>query len=210
MKKLILMGALVFVLAGCSEDAETDASSSLIVESSVVESSVQESSTVESSEEVVNTEEVVDSGSASDESSIEGVQEEDASANEIILGEPFELGDYTITIHSFHISNDYEGNPALVFTYDWTNNSDETEAPFMTFMKKGFQNGIETTDDSFMVDGVDLGMGQKDVKPGGTITGAQGVVGIDDMNLPLEFEIEELFSFDTEPMTYIIEDLNNL
>lgn len=74
----------------------------------------------------------------------------------------------------------------------------------MTFMLKAFQDGVETTD-VFMVKGLDLGLGQKEVRPAGQIEGAQAVVGIDDLNKELELELDELLSFKDNPYTTLID-----
>jgi len=138
---------------------------------------------------------------AADETT-EGSEEETAeeTTNEITLGEPMEIGDYTLTIQSYNLGTDSEGKDALIINYDWVNNSEEATTPFMTFSLKGFQDGVETSD-VFMVDGVDLGIGQKEVQSGGQIEGAQAVVGIDDMSIPLELELDELITFEENAYT---------
>jgi|SRR5690625_610973 len=143
-----------------------------------------------------------------EETDIEEEIEDDNSGNEIILGQPIDLGEYVITVQNYSLGTDYEGNDALIIEYDWVNNSDESVSPFITFTLKGFQDGVET-DDVFMVDGVDLSIGQKEVRPGGEIEGAQDVVGIDDISKTLELELDELISFDDNP--YLVEiDLSTL
>ena len=133
---------------------------------------------------------------------------EESAGNEIVLGEPIKLGEYTLTIQKYSLGVDYEGNNALIIEYDWVNNSEDSASPFMTFMLKGFQDDVET-DDAIMVEGVDLGIGQKEVRPGGIIEGAQAAVGISDTTKLLELELDELFSFNSNP--YIAEiDLSTL
>jgi len=133
---------------------------------------------------------------------------EESAGNEIVLGEPIKLGEYTLTIQKYSLGVDYEGNNALIIEYDWVNNSEDSATPFMTFMLKGFQDDVET-EDAIMVEGVDLGIGQKEVRPGGVIEGAQSTVGISDTTKPLELELDELFSLNSNP--YIAEiDLSTL
>lgn len=126
----------------------------------------------------------------------------------IELGKPIEFESFTITVQSLSLGKDYEGKDALIINYDWENTGEESTYPFFTFNFKGFQNAVETTD-VFMVEGVDLGIGQKETKPGGIITGAQDVIGIDDTTLPLELELEETFSFTSKVYSMII-DLSTL
>lgn len=184
-KKMFFVGASVILLTACgNEEANTDTNN---VESSTeVIESVQAETVIEES-----------ASESSMESSIE-------DSREIVLGQPMELGDYTVTFQSYSLGVDYEGTNALIINYDWVNNSEETIAPFMSFMTKGFQDGVQTGD-VFMVEGVDLGIGQSEVRPGATITGAQEVVAIDDLGKKLELEVEELFSFSGDAFTTIID-----
>lgn len=133
---------------------------------------------------------------------------EESNGNEIVLGEPIELGEYTLIIQGYSLGVDYEGNDALIIEYDWVNNSEDTTSPFMTFNLKGFQDDVET-DYSIMVEGADIGTGQKDVRPGGTIEGAQTTVSISDITKPLELELNELFSLNSDPFIAEI-DLSKL
>lgn len=133
---------------------------------------------------------------------------EESIVNEIVLGEPIDLGEYTIIIQEYRLAKDYEGNDALIIEYDWMNDSENTTSPFITFNIKGFQDDVET-DFAIMVEGADVGTGQKDVKPGGSIEGAQTTVSISDIEKPLELELDELFSFNREPFITEI-DLSDL
>lgn len=128
--------------------------------------------------------------------------------NVIEVGQALSLADVSFTITDLSIADDYEGNQALVITYDWENNSEDSKSPYLTFSAKGFQDGVET-DSAIFVDGVDLGKGQKEVKSGGKISGAHTTVGIEDMSKPLLLEIDELITFNKEPY-YMEIDLNEL
>ena len=149
---------------------------------------------------------VLDEGEVEEEVEEEVVEE--SVGNEIILGEPIELGEYTLTIQKYSLGADYNGNDALIIEYDWVNNSEDSAMPFMTFTLKGFQDHVET-DNVLMVEGVDLGIGQKTVRPGGKIEGAQATVGISDITKTLELELDELFSFSSNPFIAEI-DLSTL
>ena len=120
------------------------------------------------------------------------------STNDIVIGEPMKIGEYTLTVTGYELVKDYEDKDALVINYDWENNSDEEASPFITFIFKAFQDSVET-DDVFVIDGVDLGIGQKEIKAGGKIEGAQAVVGIDNLDEPLLLEVDELITFDKNP-----------
>ncbi|MFL2134826.1 MAG: DUF5067 domain-containing protein [Ruoffia tabacinasalis] len=176
--------ALVFVglgLAGVFDDDDTESAN------------VVESSQVTASDDV------------SEATEPEPVEVDD---NIIEVGKALSLADVTFTITDLSIADDYEGNQALVITYDWENNSEDSKSPYLTFSAKGFQDGVET-DSAIFVDGVDLGKGQKEVKSGGKISGAHTTVGIEDMSKPLLLEIDELITFNKDPY-YMEIDLNEL
>lgn len=121
----------------------------------------------------------------------------DAQINDetkIVLGRPITIGDYEVTVQSIGKGTDYEGNSILVINYDFTNNSNREQMASFAVNFTAYQNGIES--DSFLLsDDVDLGIGQKKIKPGTTITGVQtGAALVDDSLVTIE--LEELISFD--------------
>lgn len=154
---------------------------------------------------VVESSQVTASDDVSEATEPEPVEVDD---NIIEVGKNLSLADVTFTITDLSIADDYEGNQALVITYDWENNSEDSKSPYLTFSAKGFQDGVET-DSAIFVDGVDLGKGQKEVKSGGKISGAHTTVGIEDMSKPLLLEIDELITFNKDPY-YMEIDLNEL
>jgi len=120
--------------------------------------------------------------------------QESSSSNELKIGEEMEFGTFNLTITDLQLSTDYEGNNVLVYTYNWENTGEDATMPSMSFTMNGFQNNVQTSSVSF-VEGVNLEAGQKEVRQGGKIEGAQNSVGIDDMSQPLDLELEETFSF---------------
>ena len=195
-KKIVaLLLALVLILASCGGNEENS------------------EQTEEPKENVENTDSKVSENEVENESTDNSKEKESEKAttdNAIKIGEPIEFEKFTITIKEFLTGESYDGDPILIVNYDWENTGEEANMPFMTFSLKGFQDGVETNDNVFVVDGVDLGIGQKEVKSGGKITDAQTVVGIDDMDKPLELELSESLSFNNTTYTYTIDDLNNL
>ena len=194
MKRLMTLLSVIFLLFMLVACDEVDNSSEALEEAQT------DTQTVESDEE----ENAETDEQEHEESNVETDEVEEEISNEIILGQPMEVGEYTITIQSYELSTDFEGNDALIVNYDWVNNSDDATMPALTYRLKGFQDGVET-DDVFMVDGVDLGIGQKEVKSGGKIEGAQDAIGIGDMSKPLEIELDELFSFKDNPYVTVID-----
>ena len=106
---------------------------------------------------------------------------------------------YTAEIIGCSVVDDYEGNPALVIFINWTNNSEDTCAYWITMATKAFQNGIglDTTYlgyDSQYSDVTNATM--TEVRPGTTIEVAE-VFALQDTSAPVEIEISELISFDS-------------
>lgn len=126
---------------------------------------------------------------------------DNASETEIKLGKLITIGDYEVTVQSIEKDVDYTGNDILVITYDFKNNNDDEQMASFAVNFTAYQNGIEL-DRSIMSDDVDLGIGQKKIKPGATISGVQAGVVLDDDSL-VTIEMDELISFDD--LVFIIE-----
>lgn len=147
---------------------------------------------------------------SSDQKVESSADEKDKKSNEreIVVGKPVKIGNDTLTITDLSLGTDFEGKDALIITYDFENGSKEAVTPTFQIHFKGYQDGVQT-DDLFMVDGVDLGIGQKEIKPGAKITDAQAVVGITDLSKPLLLEVDELISFTSKPYSLEV-DLSKL
>lgn len=100
--------------------------------------------------------------------------------------------EYAVTIDGSAMTEDYEGNPAMIVDFTFTNNSDEATSFAVACSQKAFQNGVEleraiTTDD--------LGNGyMAEIKPGATTTARIAYALTDESDVTVE--VEELFSFD--------------
>lgn len=134
------------------------------------------------------------------ETKMEEKQEEKTEILDLSGGDSIELNktisfdDFDITFTKIEKLKDYEDKPVMKFTYNWTNKSDKAVAPFITFTLKGFQDGVET-DSFFMADGIDLGIGQKEIKPGATIENCEAGIMVTDETKPIDIELTESFSF---------------
>lgn len=91
------------------------------------------------------------------------------------------------------LGEDYEGNPSIIVTLSWTNNTDETNSFMWALSYTAFQDGIEMDQAYTSTEYSDNAY--KEVKPGATITvdvsfllGSESVV---------EFEISDLLGDDT-------------
>lgn len=103
------------------------------------------------------------------------------------------VGDYDVTIGDCAFGEDYEGNKMIVVNYDFTNNSDEAIMPLIGVTMQAFQDGIELELAIAMDDSVyDAAIGQKEVKPGATLTGCQNAYVLTS-DSPVEVEVSETF-----------------
>lgn len=121
-----------------------------------------------------------------------------------------ELGDYYVEITGASLSTDYEGNPAVIISYNWTNNSEETTTPMATVTCSVFQDGVGT-DPAFMMDeNYDGDSSMTEVRPGTTIS-VQEAFSISNTTSPIEVEISEWLTLeDNPPMAYQEFDLSTL
>ncbi|WP_165044233.1 DUF5067 domain-containing protein [Adlercreutzia sp. ZJ138] len=99
---------------------------------------------------------------------------------------------YVVSIDNCELTTDYQGNPAIVVTYTWTNNSENAQAFDVAIDDKAFQNGVQL--DFAVVDGMDASASWNEVKPGSTNTVQQAFL-LDDQS-DVTIECTELFSFD--------------
>lgn len=105
-----------------------------------------------------------------------------------------DLGSFYVEITSADLTTDYEGNPAIIITYSWTNNSDETTSAMVSISEKAFQDGVELDTAFIMSDDYDSSASMKDVRPGSTID-VQCAYTLSNQASEIEFELSELFSF---------------
>lgn len=87
---------------------------------------------------------------------------------------------------------DYEGNPTVVVTYKYTNNSDNAASFSVSFYDKVFQSGIECSPD-YLYDGDDNA--SKEIRPGASIEVKKSYV-LNDMIADIEVEVSGFISLD--------------
>lgn len=95
------------------------------------------------------------------------------------------IDDYHIKIVSASKDTDYQGKDAIVVTYQWTNNSDESQMFSTAFSDKAFQNGIECTS-AYFVDGIDAQQPLTEIKPGATFEVKRAYELKDDSDVTIE------------------------
>ena len=116
-----------------------------------------------------------------------------------------DVGAYHVALTGYAFNTDYDGNNIVVVTYDFTNNSEETISPLVGIYIQAFQDGIEL-EHGFVMDTAvcDVGIEQKDVKPGATLTGCQTCFVLTSES-PVEIEVSDIFSDPTVGAIYEVE-----
>ena len=99
---------------------------------------------------------------------------------------------YAVTIDGSTVTTDYEGNPAMIVDFTFTNNSDEATSFAVACSQKAFQNGVQL-ETAIVMD--DLGNGyMAEIKPGATTQARLAFSLADESDVTVE--VGELFSLD--------------
>ena len=120
------------------------------------------------------------------------VAEQGASQDARAQAEQEAASDYAVTIDDCRMTEDYEGNPAAVVTFTFTNNSEETTSPAVALHAQVFQNGTEL-EMAITTDNEDAGKYMNDVKPGSSIT--YGLAYELEDTSDITVEVQELAAF---------------
>lgn len=115
------------------------------------------------------------------------------------------LGDYEVEILSAKKTKDYDGKPAIIIDYQFTNNSDEATSFMVALIDKAFQDGIELESAIVVNTKVyDADESMKDIKPGKSLKVQQAFL-LNDSKTPVEVEVSELISFSNEKVVKTFE-----
>lgn len=104
---------------------------------------------------------------------------------------------YVVTIDGATTGQDYQGNPAIIVTYTFTNNGEKSTSPAAAIMNKAYQNSVELSD-AIMTSGIDNDGYLKEIKTGGTVSYQQAYT-LDDQST-VTVESTELISFSDEKL----------
>lgn len=113
------------------------------------------------------------------------------------------LGQSKVEIKSCKLTKDFEGNPAAVVTYSYTNNGKEAQAFDFAFITHAYQNGVEAEKCYVISDdgNYDSNNNQsKEIKPGVTID-VMVAYKLNDTTSPVEVEVGQFLSFDNTKIT---------
>lgn len=94
-------------------------------------------------------------------------------------------------IQDAFLTEDYQGHPAIVITYQWTNNSDQTTNAMSVLLENAYQNGVQM-DGAIVVStpGYQSGTSIRNLRPG-TSASVHRAFLLSDASSPVEFEVSE-------------------
>lgn len=104
---------------------------------------------------------------------------------------------FVVKLGETKVIEDYEGKPALLVNYSFTNNSDKKQSFMVAIKDAAFQNGIGLNDAITMGKEYDSELQMKEIMPGKTLN-VQAAYVLDDTTTPVEIQISELISFNDE------------
>lgn len=99
---------------------------------------------------------------------------------------------YAVSIDGCEVGADYEGKPAAIVTFTFTNNSDKDANFMMAVADKAFQNGVQL--ERAIITDIDNESSMKDIKPGSSVSVQEAYVLDDESDMTVE--VTELISFD--------------
>lgn len=101
------------------------------------------------------------------------------------------LGDYYVEIQDAFLAEDYQGHPAIVITYQWTNNSTRTTNAMSALLENAYQNGVQM-DGAIVVStpGYRSGTSTRNLRPG-TSASVHRAFLLADGSSPVEFEVSQ-------------------
>lgn len=182
---LLIAGALIG-LAACGETTE---------EAPVAETAQQEEATEEPAEEPV-AEPVEEATEAPEETTApESAAEDDGTI-------AFDGTGYNVTYVKHEVGEDYEGNPCLLYYYNFTNNGEDNASAAVTSYVQCLQNGVQCQTAFTEENNDSINNYMMEVQPGSTVEVCQ-VYGLSDMS-DVTIEVSDLISFSDDKDTQII------
>lgn len=128
------------------------------------------------------------------EDSEKNVDVDTVSTTDAVSSSKGNLGNYYIEIESARIGKDYDGNPTIFVTYNFTNNGSENASFLWSVSDIAFQDGVQL-ESAFVYsdDQYDSGASSLEIKPGATITLEQAYV-LRNTTSPVDIEVTEFIS----------------
>ncbi len=101
------------------------------------------------------------------------------------------IGEYGLAIEGYKLINNFDGNPSILVSYRFTNNSSETKPFYMCFNHKAFQNGVQLEVSYAMTDEFDNQAQTLDVEPGASHT-VCALYTLSDPSAPVKVNVSDL------------------
>lgn len=134
------------------------------------------SETTESDADTTN----VESSDVSEETA----KSEETTADDGIID--FEADSFKVTYTRHETGTDYEGNPCLLYYYNFTNNGEEATSAMAASYIQCFQNGVECDVAILMDENEGINNSMKDIQPGTTLEVCNAYVLGDTSEVTLE------------------------
>lgn len=106
-------------------------------------------------------------------------------------------GKYDVEIVTAKTATDFQGNPAIIVTYNFTNNSNANASFLTSVSANAFQNSIQCNVATMMPDVMDAQPSLAEVQPGGTIT-LECAYSLQDTTNPITVQVDPLMSITNE------------
>jgi predicted nucleic acid-binding Zn ribbon protein len=142
-------------------------------------------------------------GSGGDDSTDTATKTQTNGTVETVESDENSIGQYSVEITKARLTSTYDGKPAVVVTYKFTNNSDDTPESFnVAFDDEVYQNGVGLNSSYFLKEGDPYSSdnASKEIKIGASIE-VEKAYELNDSSTPIEVEVKELFSFNDETIT---------
>ncbi len=99
---------------------------------------------------------------------------------------------YEVEILSARVVNDYQGNPAVIVTYNFTNKSNTNAAMISSVSAQAFQNSVQCSTAILMDSSYDAAASMSQVQPGGTLQ-VEYAYSLKDTANPVTVQVRPLF-----------------
>lgn len=107
------------------------------------------------------------------------------------------LGKYEVAIKDASLAKDYEGNPAMIVTFSFKNNSDKAQSFTTSIHDIAYQDGVQLSTGVVVQDNSPYEDSIKNVQPGTTLEVKQ-VYKLSNTSSPVQVEASEIISFSNE------------
>ena len=141
---------------------------------------------------------------SSEDAAVEEVSEDAEAADDDGIID-FEADAFTVKYTKHEIAKDWEGNPCLIYYFEFTNNGEEATSAMVTSYIQCFQNGVECETTFLDKEIKEYDNFGKDIKPGTTLEVCNIYLLEDDSEITLEASDWVSLSDDMDTQTITVE-----